>query len=161
MIKKLSILTRLFVQSGVELIQCWRNLQPSLQNSLLSLQANILGPFDESAQIPLRLNVLSNLKATRSGNEEGVLNSLNFGFLNSQRSGCDLLSLLLGLREKLSLVHSWNMYRVVIAYLLLNHDDLVWEIRRFYSTWQKCAAVWLNSQTGKGRITICLYWSSV
>ena len=105
MIKKLSILTRLFVQSGVELIQCWRNLQPSLQNSLLSLQANILGPFDESAQIPLRLNVLSNLKATRSGNEEGVLNSLNFGFLNSQGSGCDLLSLLLGLTEKLSLEH--------------------------------------------------------
>ena len=125
MIKKLSILTRLFVQSGVELIQCWRNLQPSLQNGLLPLQANILGPFDESAQIPLGLNVLSNLKATRSGNEEGVLNSLNFGFLNSQGSGCDLLSLLLGLREKMRLVNSLDMLKLQGTYLLLNHDDVV------------------------------------
>ena len=93
----MSNLTSLLVKSGVELVQCWRNLQPRLQNSLLSLKTDILGPFDKPAQIPLGLDVLANFETSGSSDEKRILNSLNFGFLYSQRSGCDLLSLLLSL----------------------------------------------------------------
>merc|ERR1711936_875233 len=93
----------LLVKSGVELVQCWGNLQPCLQNSLLSLKTDILGPFNKPAQISLGLDVLTDFETSRSSNKERIFHSLNFGFLYSQRSGCDLLSLLLS--------------------FLLNHDD--------------------------------------
>ena len=92
------IYTGLFFQTSVELVDCWWDLQTGLEDSLLPLQTDIFGPFHKSAKITLRLNVLSDFKVTRSGNEERVLNSLNFGFLNCQRGGCHLLSLLLGLK---------------------------------------------------------------
>ena len=95
--KEMSNLTSLLVESGVELVQCWRNLQPCLQNSLLSLKTDILGPFNKPAQISLGLDVLTDFETSRSSNKERIFHSLNFGFLYSQRSGCDLLSLLLSL----------------------------------------------------------------
>ena len=82
----------------MELVDCWWDLQTGLEDSLLPLQTNVLGPFHKSAQITLRLDVLSDFKVTRSGNEEWVLHSLNFGFFNCKRGGCHLLSLLLGLK---------------------------------------------------------------
>ena len=83
----------------MELVDCWWDLQTGLEDSLLPLQTNVLGPFHKSAQITLRLDVLSDFKVTRSGNEEWVLYSLNFRFFNCKRGGCHLLSLLLGLKN--------------------------------------------------------------
>merc|ERR1711915_406551 len=36
------------IQGAVKLINCWRNLQTGLQNNLLSLKTNVLGPFNKS-----------------------------------------------------------------------------------------------------------------
>jgi len=85
------------VQSRLELVDWGRDLQTGLKNGLLPLEPNVFGPSHESAQIPLRLNTLTNLEVAGSGHEKGVLDPLNFGLLDSQGGGCDLLSLLLGL----------------------------------------------------------------
>ena len=81
----------------MELVDWGRNLQTGLKNGLLPLQANVLGPFDKSAQITLGLDGLSNFEVARSGNEKWVLHSLNLGFFYGKRGCCHLLSLLLGL----------------------------------------------------------------
>ena len=81
----------------MELVDWGRNLQTGLKNGLLPLQANVLGPFDKSAQIAFGLDGLSNFEVARSGNKEGVLHSLNLGFFHGKRGCCHLLSLLLGL----------------------------------------------------------------
>lgn len=83
----------------MELVDWWGDLQAGLQNGLLPLQTDILGPTHEAAQVPLGLDVLSDLEAARTSNEKRVLHSLHFGLFNSQGSGCDLLSLLLGLMQ--------------------------------------------------------------
>lgn len=43
------------------------------ENSLLSLNSNVLGPFDESGKISLGLDVTSNSEVTGVLLEEGVL----------------------------------------------------------------------------------------
>ena len=96
--KFLKILTGLPVQGRLELVDWGRDLQTGLKNGLLPLEPNVFGPSHESAQIPLRLNILTNLEVAGSGHEKGVLDPLNFGLLDSQGGGCDLLSLLLGLK---------------------------------------------------------------
>jgi hypothetical protein len=78
----------------MELIDWWGNLQSSLQNGLLPLETDILWPTDETAQITLGLDALTDLKATGTRYEQGVLDSLDLSLLDSQRGGCDLLSLL-------------------------------------------------------------------
>jgi hypothetical protein len=47
------------VQSELELIDGWRNLQALLQHRALSLQSDVLGPADKTRQITLWLNVLT------------------------------------------------------------------------------------------------------
>ena len=78
-----SALTGLFLQTGVELVDWWRDLQAGLKNSLLPLQTDVLGPFNKSAQITLRLNALTNFKVARSSDEKWVLDFLDFGFFHS------------------------------------------------------------------------------
>lgn len=48
-----------FVKSLAELVDWWRNLQALLQNSLLALHTDVLGPFDETGQVTFGLDVLA------------------------------------------------------------------------------------------------------
>jgi len=84
----------LLVQSLGELVDWWRDLQPGLQNGLLPLEADILGPFDKVAQVPLGLDVLADAESLGALLEEWVDHALDLWLLDSQRGGCDLLSLL-------------------------------------------------------------------
>lgn len=52
-------LTSLLVKSLSELVDWRRNLQSLGENSLLPLNTNVFGPFDETAEISVRLNVLA------------------------------------------------------------------------------------------------------
>lgn len=52
-------LTCLTVQSLTELVDWWGDLQALEQDSLLALEADVLGPADKPAEIPLGLNVLT------------------------------------------------------------------------------------------------------
>jgi len=84
------------VQSLVELVD-WRwDLQSGLEDSLLALQPNVLGPFDESGKIPLRLDGLSDSEVSGSFLKKRIDNPLYLGLLDGQGSGGHLLSLLLG-----------------------------------------------------------------
>lgn len=47
------------VKSLAELMDWWRNLQTLLQNSLLALDADVLGPFHKTGQVTFGLNVLA------------------------------------------------------------------------------------------------------
>ena len=58
--------TRLSVQSGGKLVDGSWHLETLQQDGLLSLQANILWPFDESGQIAFRLNVLTYLYSSKN-----------------------------------------------------------------------------------------------
>lgn len=51
--------TSLPVQSLGELVNWWWNLQPLQQNSLLSLQTDVLGPSHKPTQVTFGLDVLS------------------------------------------------------------------------------------------------------
>merc|ERR1719476_1306448 len=75
------------VQGLVELVDWRRNLKPGLEDSLLALQADVLGPFDESGEIPLRLDGLTNAKVSGSFLEERIDHSLYLRLLNSQGGG--------------------------------------------------------------------------
>jgi len=84
----------LLVQGLGELVDWWWDLQPGLQNGLLPLEADVLGPFDEVAQIPLGLNVLADAESLGTLLEERVDHALDLRLLDGQRGGCHLLSLL-------------------------------------------------------------------
>lgn len=57
--KKLAIPTGVAVKSGSELVDGWWNLQALLENSGLTLETDVLWPFDESGDVLLWLDVLS------------------------------------------------------------------------------------------------------
>jgi len=86
--------TCLLIQSLGELVDWWWDLQPCLQNGLLPLEADVLGPFDEVAQVPLRLDVLADAESFGALLEERVDHALDLGLLDGQGGGCHLLSLL-------------------------------------------------------------------
>ena len=86
--------TCLFVQRLRELVDWWRNLQPGLEDGLLPLETNVLGPFDEVGQVTLGLEILADAKRPGPLLEQGVGHPLDLGLLDSQGSGRDLLSLL-------------------------------------------------------------------
>jgi len=87
----------LSVQRGLELVDCRRDLQAGLENGLLALETDVLGPFHEAAQIALGLDILTDTEVTGALLEEGVGHSLDLGLLDGQRGCCHLLSLLLTL----------------------------------------------------------------
>lgn len=101
------------------MVDWWGDFQAGLEDSLLPLEADVLGPSDETAQITLGLDVLTDLEVTGTSDKEGIFHSLYFGFLHGQRGGCHLLSLLLCL-VRFTLL-SCSYYQVLIPYLLLNH----------------------------------------
>ena len=86
--------TCLPVQSRVELVDCWRDLQTGLENGLLALEPDVLGPLDETAQVPLGLDVAADTEVAGSLLEEGVDHPLGVGLLDGQRGCCHLLALL-------------------------------------------------------------------
>ena len=78
----------------MELVNCWGNLKTGLEDGLLALEPDVLGPFDETAQIPLGLDVSTDAEVTCAFLEERVDYSLGLGLLGGQRGGCHLLSFL-------------------------------------------------------------------
>lgn len=84
------LLTLRFVDSVSELGNAWGDLESLHEDSLLSLDSDVLGPFDESGEISLGLDVASNSEVSGALLEEGVL-------LGSGTTGLDdsLLSLFL------------------------------------------------------------------
>jgi len=86
----------LSIQGLVELVDWRGNLEPGLEDGLLALQPDVFGPFDESGEIPLRLDGLADAEVSGSFLEERIDDSLYLGLLNGQGGGGYLLSLLLG-----------------------------------------------------------------
>ena len=86
--------TCLPIQGRVELVDRRRDLEPGLENGLLPLEADVLGPLDEMAKVPLGLDVLANAEVAGTLLEQGVDNPLGIRLLHGQRSGCHLLALL-------------------------------------------------------------------
>merc|ERR1712025_504703 len=85
--------SRLLVQALAELVDHWRHLESLLEDGLLSLEADVLGPSDESRQVTFRLDVLANSEVLWSLFEERVL-LLDFLLLLDQGgSGGDASSL--------------------------------------------------------------------
>ena len=67
----------------------------------MTLKPDVLGPFDETAQISLGLDVSTDTKVACAFLEERVDYSLGLWLLGGQRGGCHLLSFLaLSLNEK-------------------------------------------------------------
>ena len=86
--------TCLPVQGGVELVDWGRDLEPGLENSLLPLEADVLGPLDEAAEVSLGLDVLADAEVAGSLLEQGVDDPLGFELLDRQGRRCHLLTLL-------------------------------------------------------------------
>ena len=58
-------LTLILVNSMGELIDSGRDLESGHENSLLSLNTNVLGPFHKTSEVSLRLDVTPNSIVTR------------------------------------------------------------------------------------------------
>jgi len=99
--------TCLPVKGGVELVDWGRDLEPGLENGLLPLEADVLGPLDETAQVPLGLDVLPDAEVAGTLLEQGVDDPLGLGLLDRQRGGSHLLTLLvLSLKEMVKQLQS-------------------------------------------------------
>lgn len=55
------------------MVESGRNLQSLEENSLLTLNANVLGPLDEAGQVSLGLDVTTDSKVTSILLEQGAL----------------------------------------------------------------------------------------
>jgi hypothetical protein len=64
------------VQSGLELSDGRRNLQAHVQDLLLALKTDILGPLDEAGEVATGLDVLADTEVARALLDKGVLGSL-------------------------------------------------------------------------------------
>merc|ERR1719385_15650 len=84
----------LLVEGLSELVDWGWDLQPGLEDSLLPLKTDVLGPFNEVCKIPLWLDILSDAKRPWPLFEKWVGHTLDLWLLHSQRSGGYLLSLL-------------------------------------------------------------------
>lgn len=61
------------VQRALELSDGRRNLEAEVQDLLLTLEADILGPLNEAAEVALGLDVLANTEVTGASLDERVL----------------------------------------------------------------------------------------
>ncbi len=96
----LRVLTGLPVEGAVELVDRGRDLEPGLQDGLLPLQAHVLGPLDESAEVALGLDVLPDAEVARALLEQRVHHPLHLRLLDGQGRRSHLLPLLLALKGK-------------------------------------------------------------
>ena len=78
----------------MKLVDCWRDLEPGLQHSLHPLEPDVLGPLDEAAEVPLRLDVLADSEVPGALLEEWVDHFLHLWLLDGQGGRGHLLSLL-------------------------------------------------------------------
>lgn len=65
------------VQGALELSDRRGNLEAEVQDLLLALQADVLGPLDETAEVALRLDVLANTEVAGALLDERVLLTVN------------------------------------------------------------------------------------
>lgn len=72
-----------------ELVDGWGNLETLHEDGLLSLNADVLRPFDETSKVTFGLNITSNSEVTRVLGEQRTLIIL----LGSSIADDDLLSL--------------------------------------------------------------------
>lgn len=86
--------SRVLVQGVRELGDRGRNLQALVQDNLLALKADVLGPFDETGQVGLRADVLADTEVLGGGLEERIL----LGFRRLARSEGSRSRLLAGSR---------------------------------------------------------------
>ena len=93
--------TCLLVEGLGELVDWWRDLQPGLEDGLLPLETDVLGPLDEVGQVTLGLQVLPDPEGLWPLLEQGVRDPLDLGLLDGQGGGRDLLSLLVLWEESL------------------------------------------------------------
>ncbi len=49
----------------MKLVDWWWNLQSGLENSLLTLEPDVLRPSDEATQVPLGLDILADAKVPK------------------------------------------------------------------------------------------------
>lgn len=61
------------VEGVLELGDGWGNLEAEVQDLLLALQTDVLGPLDETAKVTLGLDVLANAEVTGASLDERVL----------------------------------------------------------------------------------------
>ena len=69
-------LTLVLIDGLRELVECGGNLESLKKNSLLTLDADVLGPLDEAGEISLGLDVTTDSKVTSILLEERALNLL-------------------------------------------------------------------------------------
>ena len=86
--------TCLSIESSVKLVNCWGDLETGLEDGLLTLKPDVLGPFDETAQIPLGLDVATDAEVACAFLKQRVDYSLGLWLLGGQRGGCHLLYLI-------------------------------------------------------------------
>jgi len=84
----------LLVEGLRELVDWWGDLQTGLEDGLLPLETDVLGPLDKVSQVTLGLDVLTNAEGPWPLLEEWVGDALDLWLLDSQGGGRDLLSLL-------------------------------------------------------------------
>ena len=65
------LLTLVLVNSLGELVDGWGNLESHHKNGLLSLDADVLGPLDESGQVAYGLDVTTDTEVLRALLKEG------------------------------------------------------------------------------------------
>lgn len=109
----------------LELSERGRDLETELQDLLLALKTNVLGPLDHAGDIALRLNVLANTVVARASLDERVLGSsapepsVNTGREGVKTNLGGLLGASLSLRE-------WGRGRLLARFrgLSLRKEDI-------------------------------------
>ena len=81
------------VQGRVELVDGRGDPEPGLEHDLLTLESDVLGPPDESAQVTAGLDVLADAEVLGPLLEQGVHDPLDLLPLHSQGGGGNLLTL--------------------------------------------------------------------
>merc|ERR1719193_1538499 len=84
----------LTVQGGVELVHRWGHLKTGLEDNLLPLETDVLGPLNEPGEVPWWLDISSDAEVPGPLLEERVNHALGFGPLHGQGRRCHLLPLL-------------------------------------------------------------------
>merc|ERR1719273_1567354 len=84
----------LTVQGGEERVKRWGHLQTGLEDNLLPLKTDVLGPLNEPGEVPWWLNISSNAEVPGPLLEERVNHALGLGPLHGEGRSRHLLSLL-------------------------------------------------------------------
>jgi hypothetical protein len=109
------------VEGSVKLVDWWRDLKAGLKDSLLPLQPDVLGPLDETAKVPLGLDVLADAEVAGALLEQRVDDPLGLGLFNSQGGCRNLLALLiLSLGDRSTLIEVVTTRKLILGNLVSN-----------------------------------------